>query len=355
MTITGTYNNGTDVTANDTLTCSGTGAISLAPVSDNAPASSETTIPSAGACRMTGGHNNLPKEANAAYVDSNTKITTGGQIGAPNETGCCGPPTSNGRNSDCPWGDWEHNHHYGPDDTGTANGSFAFHSGTAASPDAAFIKNVKCDDPGYCLQARPAPFSQIFWEGTGVFHNLSKGNIRVPLATFSNCGTQPVAWSKDDKKNPSVHYYKAHVGDFGEPAGQRQKPYDACSLIKADESSCKPGQSEDWEWGISCESLDNDCVVEATPNDIKTALHPLCLAKDCSECPDWYDIEIHCGATADTPVAYKFSHFMLQGNFQLHPPVGDSCNFQCDGDCESGLLGTQEECDISCELGDCCD
>ena len=313
-------------------------------------------VPVVGACRMTGGHENQPGEANAAYTTSTTKVTTGGQIGAPNETGCCGPPTSNGRNSDCPWGDWEHNHHYGPDDTKTmSGGAFAFHSGTAASPEDAFIKNVKCDDPGWCVQARPAPFSQIFWEGTGVFHNLSKGNINVPLAKFNNCATQPVVWSQNKKTPATIHYYKAHVGDFGEPAGQRQKPATGCSLLREDDSSCKPGQLEDWEWGISCEALDNDCEVAATVNEAKTLLHPMCLAKDCSECPDWYDIEIHCGATADTPVAYKFSHFILEGNFQLHPPVGDTCNIICNGECQTGVLGyPQEHCSVDCDKEDCC-
>lgn len=138
-------------------------------------------------------------------------------------------PNDPGRNSSCPWGDWEHNHHSGPDDTGSLdNGSFAFHSGTAAAPNEAFIQSVLCADPGWCVQARPAPFKQIFWEGWGVFHNTTgKKNLDIPLPDFSACAEQPVPWS--NKSAGTLRYYKAHVGDFGEPAGIRQKPLDDCT------------------------------------------------------------------------------------------------------------------------------
>ena len=274
---------------------------------------------------MTGGHENQPGEANAAYVSSATKVTTGGQIGAPTAAGCCGPPTSSGRSSDCPWGDWEHNHHYGPDDlwvanhnTGIASGAFAFHSGTGAAPKAAFIKNVKCDDPGWCVQARPAPDKQIFWEGTGVFDNLKK----TALPFFKNCTKQPSV--AGNKKAASVHYYTAHVGDFGEPAGQRQKPIDGCSLKNAPLG----------DWSITCDAVAGVSLIDEHVNAAKTAEHPLCEAQDCSVppevtdgtgCPDWYDIEIHCTDDPGSPIAYKFGHFILEGNFQLHPPVGSSC------------------------------
>jgi hypothetical protein len=357
---------------------------------------------------MTGGHNNQPKEANAAYDNSITKITTGGQIGAPNEGGCCTEPpqkakciinpntlkgtcngginsplnnpdldpeffcqtdsecpATNGSGSICPWGDWEHNHHYGPDDSflasstqGISGGMFAFHSGTAASPKESFIKNVQCDDPGWCVQARPAPDKQIFWEGTGVFHNMKVKNEYKALPNFNACGiNQPVTWSQGNRnKNApaaTIHYYKAHVGDFGEPAGQRQKPIDSCSLKEAPMG----------DWSMSCtEGLSGVELIDAETNAVKTALHPLCLAQDCSECPDWYDIEIHCGATAASPVAYTFKHFILQGNFQLHPAVTESCNYRCNGACEPGVLpDLHEECnDVSCDMycagfGGCCD
>jgi hypothetical protein len=54
-------------------------------------------------------------------------------------------------------------------------------------------------------------------------------------------------------------------------------------------------------------------------------------------------------------VAYKVSHFIREGNFQLHPPVGDSCNPSCgDGVCETGVTGTAETCaTCSADCGPC--
>jgi len=321
---------------------------------------------------MTGGHN---FDVVDAEFDENGKVyTTGGQIGAPNESGCCDLPPKGkcvagkctgglnggaacstnddcpndpGRNSHCPWGDWEHNHHSGPDDSGSVKGgSFAFHSGTAASPDAAFIKSVLCADPGWCVQARPAPFKQIFWEGTGVFHNVKNSlNQNIPLPRFSACGAnQPKPYSR--KTGGTLHYYKAHVGDFGEPAGIFQKPVDACVF---DETCTNPEPNQVVEISrqdnVCPSTLGDVCLIEATPDQKATALHPLCLAQTCSECPDLYEIEIHCTADPASPVAYRVSHFIREGNFQLHPPVGDSCNPSCgDGVCQPGVTGTAETC-----------
>jgi hypothetical protein len=325
---------------------------------------------------MTGGHN---FDVVDAEFDENGKVyTTGGQIGAPNETGCCDLPPKGkcvagkctgglnggqacvtndqcpndpGRNSHCPWGDWEHNHHSGSDDSGSVKGgSFAFHSGTAASPNEAFIHDVKCADPGWCVQARPAPFKQIFWEGTGVFHNeKTSKNTDIPLPQFAACGAnQPKPWS--NKTAGTLHYYKAHVGDFGEPAGIKQKPADACVW---DESCTSPEPNKVVEIG-AC-ALGDVCLVDETPREKETLLHPLCQAQQCSECPDLYEIEIHCTADPNSPIAYRVSHFIREGNFQLHPPVGDSCNPSCgDGVCDPGVTGTAETCaTCSADCGTC--
>jgi cysteine-rich repeat protein len=305
-------------------------------------------------CRMTGGHNVMSGvEAEYDDIDTNTKYTTGGQIGAPNEGGCyrgdypikhaecvdnvcnggryygeacsidddCPPAT--GRNAGIPYGDWEHNHHSGPDDGYITDGSFAFHSGTAAAPDEAFIQSIICADEGWCVQARPAPDKQIFWEGYGVFHNMKKSkedpNPEFPI--FTACGEdQPMVY--DRKTGGSLHYYRAHVGDFGEPAGRHQKSADECPWANT--------------MGVSisdCSLANNyDPLVPATENVQFTEAHPLCLAQDCVDCPDWYEIEIYCNdditnaGTALNPIAYKVGHFIREGNFQIHPPVGDSCN-----------------------------
>jgi hypothetical protein len=306
-----------------------------------------TSTPVELGCRMTGGHN-FTTDGEAGVSNGPKSYTTGGQIGAPNETGCCAFPAKgkcvagkctgglngglactkqadcpddNGRDAHCPWGNWEHNHHSGPDDSGNfKGGSFAFHSGTASSPDESFIRNILCADPGWCVQARPAPFKQIFWEGTGVFHTVKgpKGKD-LPLPTF-NCPVQPTAYDK--KTGGTLHYYKAHVGDFGEPAGQNQKPDPAGGC--AWENCAAPEPNGVVEIG-QC-TLGDVCEIESEPNAEKTALHPLCEAQNCAECADLYEIEIHCTADPASPVAYRVSHHIDQGNFQLHPAVGDNCN-----------------------------
>jgi hypothetical protein len=228
-------------------------------------------------------------------------------------------------------------------------GSFAFHSGTAAAPNEAFIKSVLCADPGWCVQARPAPFKQIFWEGTGVFHNMKgpKGTA-VPLPIFGNCGAQPVPWS--NKVDGTLHYYKAHVSDFGEPAGIFQKPVGACRM----DESCTHTEPGNAEVEIDNCALGDVCLIDSVTDPVKTALHPLCLAQTCSECPDAYEIEIHCTADPSSPVAYRVSHFIREGNFQLHPPVGDSCNPGCgNGVCEAGVTPEPAETCQSCPE-DCC-
>ena len=301
---------------------------------------------------MTGGHVNMAGSVDAGFTsDSGTKYTTGGQIGAPNDTGCVGTddcpdpppgPGNGGPSSTCPWGDWEHNHHSGPDDGFITGGAFAFHSGTAASPPEAFIKDVTCAGPGWCVQARPAPDKQIFWEGIGVFHNLKNGrgkNLQLPI--FPNCTVTPF----DKKTGGTLHYYKAHVGDFGEPAGQRQKPVTASCAAQGDNFS---------DWAVAgCNAVSGEEDFTPVRPDAKlTALHPLCPAEACgcdpadttcttskAGCPDWYDIEIHCTTDPTSPIIYRVAHFILQGNFQLHPPVASNCNTAntCgDGNCADG-------------------
>jgi hypothetical protein len=373
-TITGSYSQSL-LTATDTMTCNGNGATSGDAVSANDSAECSDVPPTEG-CRMTGGHVAMANvDSTFDDPESGTHYSTGGQIGAPNESGCrvypqkgkcvegvctggsrggevcdvtdadttndC--PNDTGHNSTGPWGDWEHNHHAGPDDTGNVTGgSFAFHSGTAAAPDEAYIKSIICADPGWCVQARPAPDKQIFWEGTGVFHNIKgKKNADIPLPDFASCGDiQPTPWS--NKVDGSLHYYKAHVGDFGEPAGIRQKPADGCTWFN--ECGTEPGGVV----GIDNCTLGEVCEIPREVNEEVTALHPLCEAQDCEECPDWYEIEIHCTADPASAVAYRVAHHITEGNFQLHPPVGDSCQPCGDGLCQTEFDETCLSCPEDC-------
>jgi hypothetical protein len=343
-----------------------------------------------GACRMTGGHNVftgtdsvlVPGGAetltiNQVRVKRGVKFqlenqiveyTTGGQIGAPNAQGCCEVPpdakcidglcvggpdngsectnnggcsSSHGRQSDCPWGDWEHNHHQGAvswegGSFGNANSAFAFHSGTAAAPQAAFIQQIKCDDPGWCVQARCAPFKQIYWEGTGSFHNYKN----IDNGLFKDC----VVPETKNGKPASIHYYKAHVGDFGEPAGSKQNASDdpdvACNWTTSsnwdlDVAACELTNAAEPIDGISC-TEDSDCTSlkgGAAPG--ATCEGGLCVAREpfdseggdiCRSCADWYEIEIHCDASPDSAIIYKVGNFIREGNFQIHPEVGTSCH-----------------------------
>ena len=136
----------------------------------------------------------------------------------------------------------------------------------------------------------------------------------------------------------------------------RWKPADACVF---DETCTNPEPNQVVEIsraGNICPSaLGEVCLIDATNREKETLLHPLCQAQACSECPDLYEIEIHCTADPSSQIAYRVSHSIREGNFQLHPPVGDSCNPECgDGVCEAGVTGTAETCDTcSADCGLC--
>ncbi|MFH1025883.1 MAG: hypothetical protein V1764_04315, partial [Nitrospirota bacterium] len=276
-----------------------------------------------GECRMTGGHVKFINDTcetvedpsgvgmvsvtpvtiklnnSLATRNQTVKYTVGGQIGAP-QAGCCDtPPSSPGRDENCPGGSWQHTHHQGLvswGDSSTFSGGFGFHSGTASAPVDAYIKCINCSDPGWCVQARCAPFKQIFWEGTGVFHNID------PASKFQSCATI-VPDDKKSNKPPTIHYYQAHVGDFGEPDGCNDKQ--------------EPAQYCDWTSG----------GVDSSP-DIGSSPDPKFGDRGgeiCDECADWYEIEIHCTADPASPIIYRVGNFMTHGNYQIHPQVGQNC------------------------------
>ncbi len=278
--------------------------------------------------------------------------TTGGQIGAPDATGtdgaplCCDTPPGPGRDPNCPSGSWEHNQQSGAvqwtDGGGleTFTGSFDFHSGTASAPVQAFIHSILCADEGWCVQARCAPDKQIFWEGTGVFHAIGS------TTNFPNCtGADLKVYANGAKDNSySVHYYRAHVGDFGEPGSNNQQvPPGSCAWSDGPAgvsiSSCELNGFQPIP-GITC-TTDADC---SSVLNGATCQDGQCIAPApfdsrggdvCSQCPDWYEIEIHCGLPASQnptidqlkaqPIIYKVGNFITNGNFQIHPEVGSNC------------------------------
>lgn len=263
-----------------------------------------------GGCRMTGGNNTVAPDGSVTFVvgefaevkkvvkvkNSTTefKYTVGGQVGAPN-AGCVPGP-------DNQFGEWSHSHH--------ENGvlKFSFHAGTNSAPDAAYIHCIACSDPFWCTQARCAPFKQIFWEGTGVFKNAKNTDSPIKLG---GCTIDP--WSKPSDNGYTLHYYKAHVADFGEPGNSgKQKSYDPaiCS----------------WQSG-GVEIAD---TVLMSPNNpwLPDPKFPQFFDKGgvlCEDCPDWYEIEIRCSANPSSPMIYRAAGWLTGGNFQIHPEVGSNC------------------------------
>ena len=280
--------------------------------------SSTCTIELFGGCRMTGGHNTVAPDGSVYVVPGDSEIiasvvsygngkknnatttefkyTVGGQIGAP-QAGCCTPgvdcaPGNGG------YGEWEHSHH--------ENGvlKFSFHAGTHSAPSDSYIQCITCSDPFWCVQARCAPFKQIFWEGTGVFQNPNPKSDS-PF-TLSGCTIDPNAG-----KTHSLHYYQAHVGDFGEPGNT--------------------GKQKSWDPNV-CHWTSGGVEVENTV--LMTPQPPVPDPKfgdkggqSCDACPDWYEIEVHCTASPSSPIIYKAAGYLTGGNHQIHPEVGQQCPY----------------------------
>ena len=269
-----------------------------------------------GGCRMTGGHNTVAPDGSyyvvpggseviRSVVSSGKKATTtttefkytvGGQIGAP-QAGCCTPgvdcaPGNGG------YGEWEHSHH--------ENGilKFSFHAGTHSAPPDSYIQCITCTDPGWCVQARCAPFKQIFWEGTGVFQNPNQKSDS-PF-TLSGCTIDPNAG-----KTHSLHYYQAHVGDFGEPGNTgKQKTWDP--------NVC--------HWTSGGVEVENTVLMTPQP-PVPDPKFGDKGGQSCDACPDWYEIEVHCTANPSSPIIYRAAGYLTGGNHQIHPEVGQQCPF----------------------------
>lgn len=249
-----------------------------------------------GACRLTGGHVTIVLDPDYAptYVwipgtyanmtDKKITVTTGGQIGAP-QASPSGPS----------FGEWEHHQHC----IGTKCFSFNFKAGTA-SDHGTIINSVVCADKGWCGQARCAPFKQIFWDGIGKIKKIDGPFQLPPDVICNNIGEE------------TFHYFKAHVTDMGEPG--------STDINKRKPPTC-PIPCPWTSGGVDVTDL---VLVPVTSGD------PQCADKGCQTCPcgcgDWYEIEIHCTTDPSSPIIYTFEHLIPHGNFQIHPPVGTSCN-----------------------------
>jgi hypothetical protein len=217
-----------------------------------------------------------------------TWVTTGGQIGAPS--------TDNTPKN----GHWTHTQHAG------AEGIFTFQSGTASAPPGTEISNIDCADPGWCVQARCAPFKQIFWDGIGYFANKHGGEDFNASFPDTACTVTPGGPQKDG----TLHYYHAMVGDFGENDRKNRQP---------DNSEC------DWP-APSSYNVDEYTPIDAVLDDQFGDKG----GQVCDKCADYYQIQIFCGATEATKgeVIYTFDDFIDGGNFQLHPETSEQCTVE---------------------------
>ena len=223
-------------------------------------------------------------------ADQKQWVTTGGQIGAP-----LASPTGPS------FGEWTHQLHCTQGSKGNCPGTafaFDFKAGTASNK-GTIINTVVCGDQGYCVPARCAPFKQIFWDGIGVIKNI-KGTFPLPTGvTCTNMG------------EGTFHYFKAHVGDFGEPGSTQVR------------KNQPPTCSTPCPWtsgGVDISNIVPLSPVSPAPNN--TIGGQIC---PCG-CGDWYEIEIHCTTDPTSSIIYRFAHLIDTGDLQIHPPVGDSCH-----------------------------
>ena len=275
-----------------------------------------------GGCRMTGGINTVTPEGTVVFeagpyadltkkvqIRKNTtsefKYTVGGQVGAPN-AGCVAGP-------DNQFGEWSHSHH--------ENGvlKFTFHGGTHSAPNDAYIHCIACSDPYWCALARCAPFKQLFWEGTGVFKNAKNNDTPIKL---SGCTVDTYSKPNDGY---TLHYYKAHVGDFGESGNTCPSPFLCNNQPTWDPAVCT--------WQSGGVEVENTVLMQPQP-PVPDSKHPDKFDTGgvaCQNCPDWYEIEIYCSSNPPGPGVqpiYRASGWLTGGNLQLHPPVSDQCPFK---------------------------
>jgi hypothetical protein len=212
-------------------------------------------------CRVTGGQ--VDESGNCvACPDGSSgfnKFTCGGQAGANTAL----PPQ--------PSGNWTHSNKHGP------AGQFTFHAGTPSAPPGTEIDWIECSDPGWCVQARPAPAKQIDFGGVGTFKNM-KNNV-------------PDVISDHVVLHESLHWFEVNIDNGGEPgkAGKQDPPAENCPVDGFG------------KWG-SQEFV------------------------NCDECPDFYRIMIYAGPTPASGVIYEASGWITGGNFQIHPLTGFDSN-----------------------------
>jgi hypothetical protein len=194
-------------------------------------------------------------------------------------------------------------------------GDFTFHMGTNSASPGTEISQIECSDPGWCENARCAPFKQIFWEGIGEFENLHNN-----LGWQEACaGVAPKSGHGRNQIPGTLHYARGHATDFGEPAGD---------FTGNPGNGPQPSADQCVQWTTG--GLDiADTQLITGPNGESPPWpglhHGDKGSQECENCPDYFEFEIHCTDDPNSPVIWSVSHFITRGNIQIHPPVGDSC------------------------------
>lgn len=228
------------------------------------------------------------------------RYTFGGQAGA--NTGAQPQPK----------GEWTHHQMSGP------AGDFVFHVGTASAPAGTEIDVIRCSDPGFCSQARPAPTKQLDFDGIGTFRTIGKGKTSTPVWRDENGNIVTANATSEGNGNTTFdgtfHWVEVNIDDLGEPgnenSGQNLDP-------AANPAACPPN-------GFGEKSDD------------------LARLANC-DCPDFYRITIYDGVNAadvvfnpdgtidpsslnKTKVIYQVKGYINGGNLQIHPPTGFDLN-----------------------------
>lgn len=227
-----------------------------------------------------------------------------------------------------PKGELEHVNHEGP------SGQWAFHMGTASAPPGTEIDIIQCSDPGWCVQARPAPAKQIDFAGIGTFRNIiDEGNLNDSgtCATLTETHGNP-----NNRTLGTYNWAEVHIEDHGERGREGQH-------VIADPAQCPAtGTGTDAFSAYSGIGSRVDAVQNGTYNEFtcKTGNDPD------TECPDFYRIRIYCGVEptfdengdlsnfeaiaaqkANDPI-YEVYGYIDGGNWQIHPLTGfDLKNF----------------------------
>lgn len=264
------------------------------------------------ACRFTGGGVDTDGNWNHELEDGEMIRNGAGNLPAGTDRSQFGGQV--GANTALPQekGEWQHHQQRGP------SGAFSFHGGTASAAEGTRITDIRCSDPGWCAQARPAPVKQLDFDAIGTFSNVGKGP-NTPTFEIANPNVIPEPNGKGGQPF-TFHWFEVNIDDLGEPGNL---------------NSGAPDSDE-------CPGLG---FGEKSAGDFNDDLLPFTELANC-DCPDFYRITIYKGVLSTevtylgdpadgiidpdsmdkSTVIYQFFGYPDGGNLQIHPPTGFDTN-----------------------------